>query len=234
MAIKKLNPATEFEKMLMWTSYRYCIGRHSYVTAMADDIGINFYSKLTEDERLRTAKDICRQIKDCLHFLPFSFVIDKDWSDNCNPINILMQFFRRADITCMEELADYCEVCYDSKEDKFHTEKRSFRKLNSYISVSDIEDLLVWDRLANLFDNRSHRMVTLIDGSEHIAFPEWVRDSEFIDRNEFGYDICRLKPFGWHIQYKPLNEFIAGKTNLAIPKGSIKIINELLSKENKK
>lgn len=41
MAIKKLNPATEFEKMLMWTSYRYCIGRKSYVVTMADEIALN-------------------------------------------------------------------------------------------------------------------------------------------------------------------------------------------------
>lgn len=223
----KATPATEFEKMLMWTSYRYCIGRHSYVTSMANDIGTHFYNKLTEEERLHTAKDIRREIKEQLRFLTFNFDIDNDWSDLCNPISVLMQFFRRADITCMEELANYCEVCYDAREDKFHTEKRSCRKLNSYISVSDIEDLLVWDRLANLFDSRTHRMITLIDGSEHIAFPEWARDSEYIDKNEFGYDICRLKPFGWHIQYKPFNEFVIGKTNLVIPKESIKIIDEL-------
>lgn len=223
----KTTPATEFERMLMWTSYRYCIGRHSYVTTMANDIGTHFYNKLTEDERLHTAKDIRREVKEHLRFLPFNFNIDKDWADNYNPISVLMQFFQRENITCLDDLADYCEVCYDAREDKFHTEKRSFRKLNSYISASDIEDLLVWDRLANLFDNRTHRKITLINGNEHIAFPEWARDSEHIGKNEFGYEISRLKPFGWHIQYKPLNEFVIGKTNLVIPKESIKFIDEL-------
>lgn len=37
MATKEHTPATEFEKMLMWTSYRYCIGRKSYVSCMADE-----------------------------------------------------------------------------------------------------------------------------------------------------------------------------------------------------
>lgn len=231
---KEHTPATEFEKMLMWTSYRYCIGRHSYVTAMADDIGINFYSKLTEDERLRTAKDIRRQIKDCLHFLPFSFVIDKDWSDNCNPINILMQFFQRDNVTCIEDLASYCEVCYDAIEDRFYTEKRQSKDMSSYSSVIDIEDLLMWDRLANFFDSRTHRKITLIDGSEHIAFPHWTRYSEHIGKNKFGYYVSQLKPFGWYIQYKPLDNFLNGEKNLVIPKESIKYINELLSKENKK
>ena len=35
---KEHTPATEFEKMLMWTSYRYCIGRKSYVVTMADEL----------------------------------------------------------------------------------------------------------------------------------------------------------------------------------------------------
>ena len=54
---KEHTPATEFEKMLMWTSYRYCIGRKSYVVTMADEIALNFAYRLDHNERLSTAKD---------------------------------------------------------------------------------------------------------------------------------------------------------------------------------
>ena len=45
------------EEMLMWTSYRYCIGRKTYVVDLAYYIAQKYY-KLLSDERMRfTAED---------------------------------------------------------------------------------------------------------------------------------------------------------------------------------
>ena len=52
MATKKIDEkASEFERMLMWTSYRYCIGRHTYVVTMADDIAGTTTTALTMRKR---------------------------------------------------------------------------------------------------------------------------------------------------------------------------------------
>ena len=46
---KKKNKCSMFEEMLMWTSYRYCIGRHTYVTSMAGEMAQNYYDRLDGD-----------------------------------------------------------------------------------------------------------------------------------------------------------------------------------------
>ena len=38
-----------FEEMLMWTSYRYCIGRHTYVTSLAGEMAQHYYNRLSDE-----------------------------------------------------------------------------------------------------------------------------------------------------------------------------------------
>ena len=95
---KKLNKqATKFERMLMWTSYRYCIGRHTYVVTMADEMAEHYYSRLDDAEKLHTAIDIRREIMTQLRLaLPFDFDIDAYAPDRgLNPLKTLMRFFER-------------------------------------------------------------------------------------------------------------------------------------------
>jgi hypothetical protein len=46
------------EEMLMWTSYRYCIGRKTYVTSLASYIGKKYYNLLSDERAEFTLKDI--------------------------------------------------------------------------------------------------------------------------------------------------------------------------------
>ena len=59
---KKVEHCSLFEEMLMWTSYRYCIGRHTYVVTMAYDIAQHYYNKLTDEQKEHAADDIRQQI----------------------------------------------------------------------------------------------------------------------------------------------------------------------------
>lgn len=210
-----------FEDFLVWTSLRYCIGRHSYVNSYADDYA-QVYNDFNKEERKKFAVDIRRQIDEQLRFLPFSLKIEPTqnyyWFD---PIDALFGFVRSEQINSFNELAKYKEIIYNANECIYKTRISSEGK-NPTIYASEIDDLLCWDRLANLFDEDKHRMLTLTDGSNLEAFPYWTRDLE-----QVGDNLYKNKEFGWHIEYKPLKEFLKGNKRLTIPYSSIKKIEEL-------
>ncbi|MGN1158047.1 MAG: hypothetical protein ACI4TK_17875 [Agathobacter sp.] len=211
-----------FLKDLVWTSIRYCVGRKSYVVALADEIGINCYSKFVKEELRFFATDIRRQLADKLRFLPFSLRIDRISSeDRYDPIGVLMEFIGTEQIKSIKDLGNYCEVVYDANKGVYKT-RAAAPNPTDYIYSTDIEDLLCWDRLANLFDRDIHRLLTLNDGTKVIAFPYWTRDME-----QVGDNLYRNKDFGWHVEWKPLKEFLDGKKNLTIPYSVIKNIEEL-------
>ena len=84
----KKNQCTLFEEMLMWTSYRYCIGRKTYVSTMAHEMAQYFYDRLPDMRMEQTVEDIRREIYDKLRFLPFEFHIHRIYnSDPLNPID---------------------------------------------------------------------------------------------------------------------------------------------------
>lgn len=66
----------QFLEDLMWTSYRYCIGRHTYVTMLAKDMGEYFYDKLSDERKQFIAEDIRSSIGDYLHYQSFNFTFD--------------------------------------------------------------------------------------------------------------------------------------------------------------
>ena len=56
------------EEMLMWTSYRYCIGRKTYVNSLASYMAKKYYPLMSASQRQNAAFDIRRTIGDCLQF----------------------------------------------------------------------------------------------------------------------------------------------------------------------
>lgn len=227
MATKKQTPATEFERMLMWTSYRYCIGRKSYVVTMADEIALNFALRLDYNERLSTAKDIRRTIAQQLNFLPFNFSIENGWANDFDPLKVLFEFFQKEKISSPEQLANYAEIIYDARTQKYYHTKRKATHIKQYLSATDFDDLLPWARLANIFDSSTHRRLYLVDDSQCIAFPDWERDCEFVGNDGFGRKMYASAPFGWHLIYRPLADFLNGNKRTIIPIDTIKRIEEL-------
>ena len=220
--------ATEFEKMLMWTSYRYCIGRKSYVSCMADDIGVNYYNKLDDKDKEFSAADIRRSVYDKLRFtLPFKFDIQR-WSDeNFNPVQVLMNFIEKEHIKSWEELRGYSNIEYNSYKDEYIFDKCT-PSIKSYFSASDVDDLLIWDKLASLFDVKNHKMVTLTDGSTVEAFFIWRRR-----RIEVSDKCYANVEFGWEKVLVPLKEYLKNKTNIYINSSSIVKVEKLETYEDR-
>ena len=61
------------EEMLMWTSYRYCIGRKTYVSSLASYIAKKYYPILSEQRMLFTAQDIRNEIEDHFNWNSINF-----------------------------------------------------------------------------------------------------------------------------------------------------------------
>lgn len=223
MATKtKLNKqATKFERMLMWTSYRYCIGRHTYVVTMADEMAEHYYSRLDDAEKLHTAIDIRREIMTHLSYtLPFDFDIMYATDRELNPLKTLMRFFERDGVKSVKDLYGYSYVGYDAKNDMFDIRKcnpKSIQLLQSY----HIDDLIPWERLASCFDVSRHCIVTMKDGQQVRAFISWERN--VIPADEKGF--YRNADFGWHEVLVPLDEYIKGNARLRINKDLVTEIN---------
>lgn len=197
-----------FEEMLMWTSYRYCIGRKSYVSSMAGDIASHYYGRLS-DERLEfTANDIRQEIFDRLRFLPFGFNIHRTYnSDKFNPIDVLFNFIEIEKIDSIDKFAEYCDVEYDSHAGEYRFEKK-IPTIKSYFSESDISDLLEWETLASCFDKKNHKIaVCEIDGGieEIECFKAWIRKTVQIEDNPGYY---RYVGFGWKPVWIPLKNYL--------------------------
>lgn len=222
-AKKKLNErATEFERMLMWTSYRYCIGRHTYVVTMADEMAEHYYHRLDDAEKLHTAMDIRREILTQLRLaLPFDFDIDAYATDRgLNPLKTLMRFFEREGVKSIKELYSYSYVGYDSRENEFDVRKCEPKPMQ-ILQPYDIEDLIPWERLASCFDVSRHCLVTMKDGQQVRAFTSWERNT--IPAEEKGYFLNA--DFGWHEILVPLDEYIKGNARLRINEALVTGIN---------
>ena len=213
-AKKKLNEqATEFERMLLWTSYRYCIGRHTYVVTMADEMAEHYYHRLDDAEKLHTAMDIRREIMTQLRFaLPFDFDVDLYANERgLNPLETLMRFFEREGVKSIKELYNYSYVGYDARENEFDVRKCEPKPMQ-ILQPYNIEDLIPWERLASCFDVSRHCLVTMKGGQQVRAFTSWERNT--IPAEEKGY-YCNAY-FGWHSVLVPLDEYIKGRSNLTI------------------
>ena len=210
---KKNEQATEFERMLMWTSYRYCIGRHTYVVTMADEMAEHYYSRLCDEDKLFAATDIRSEIMEYLRLvLPFHFDINVYAKEReLNPLKTLMRFFEREGVKSEKELYNYSYVCYDAREYEFDVEKCKPNERRSF-SIYDIEDLIPWERLASCFDVSRHCLVTAKDGQQVRAFISWERN--VIPAEEKGF--YRNADFGWHEVLVPLDEYIKGNAHRRI------------------
>lgn len=209
----------------MWTSYRYCIGRHTYVTSMAGEIAQNYYDRLDDDRLEFTASDIHKEIYDRLQWLPFGFKIHRMYdSDPFDPMDVLMTFIEKEKIDTMSLFMSYSKIEYDAHTMKLEVE-RKIPTINSYFSISDIEDLLPWADLASCFDKKNHKMVTLEYEGElytYRCFKSW-RKKTVPCEDKPGW--CRAVEFGWEPVWVDIDSYLkTGDTNKYLNSDYIKEI----------
>lgn len=189
------------EEMLMWTSYRYCIGRHTYVSTLAPYIGKKYYPLLSDERAEFTAKDIKECINNCLSFQSLSFTYDGSipyderdgLSDFLTWINENVE--SEKDLVNIDSIECYKESYGADVPKKFFTTQKKRLILPKY--ESDYSDLLVWHQLAQLFDKKNHKKVWINDNGEEkcVECFEYWAELFVADENEDNSHILHRKPY---------------------------------------
>lgn len=190
-----------FEEMLMWTSYRYAIGRKSYVSCLAYEIPQAYYSKLTDDRKQFTSEDLRREIADRLRFMPFDLDIHRMYGeDEFNAVKAVLEFIRQQNITNLDEFVKISKIRYDSHTGEYEFETRRDVTINTYFSVSDIDDLIPWETFASCFDLKNY---VTVGGYEY--FRTWQRCVVPVDGKE---NVYRCADFGWEPVWLRVEDFL--------------------------
>ena len=210
----KHDTCTLDEEMLMWTSYRYCIGRKTYVSSLAGYMAKKYYPILSDERKLFTAKDIRSLILDRIRCTPFDFSYEEtvNYSQR-KPMEDLMEFIKENNIDSLEKIMgiESVSVYHDTYKDE---EKHKYRistqtpQQKKIISQFDIEWLFPWMDLASLFDINDHKLITVeYNGKkkEILAFESWIEET--VEYEDFpGY--YRKVPWHWKKVYKSIDNFI--------------------------
>lgn len=198
----KLTQCSLDEEMLMFTSYRYCIGRKTYVNSLAPYIGKKYYPLLSAERAEFTAQDIRRCIGDCLQFHHPSFTYDGTVSaKEQNPLSDYIVWLNNnvsdnSDLQGIKEIVCYKDS-YKVAEPKKYDVVRCERKTLE-VFEHEMSDLLEWDTLASLFDRKNHKLVTTeYNGETRVirCFEAWTKAS--VPTGEKQGNLMWYKPIPW-------------------------------------
>lgn len=175
--MKKKN-LSSYEEDCIWMSYRYCIGRHTIAAhCHAGDIANNAYGRMTKERMQFMSKDINREIYDVLHMHDW-FNIDYVWNlQNFRPLDIFYQCLNDIGFKTYDDIKKIKSIdCYFTKENELKTDVYYYNDKDkfNFKSFMDVEDLGVWQRLANLFDVDNHKWCKLIDDSIIEYYEFWT------------------------------------------------------------
>lgn len=221
------------EEMLMWTSYRYCIGRHTYVSTLAQYIGQKYYGILSDEKLEFTAQDIRNCIYDVVSMgsggVEFHYdhtIPEKDrnaLSDLIEYINGNVQ--TEDDIAYVKQIRCYKESYRDDEPKKFSLTKELNGVRQQFFRI-DIADLLEWHTLASLFDKKNHEMVTVrhTENGEVIekqmeCFKTWKKKYEETEGKPGYYTEVNMK---WEECYIDVEHYIKGGHGTLIPEIIVK------------
>lgn len=192
----------DFLEDLLWTSYRYCIGRHSYVCSYAFNMADYFYDRLSDDHKIHYAKDIRDCIAECLERSSFNFTYD--WTvPNKRPLEDFIE--------CLNSLEDVSNITHIEAYIEDGKMNYSICRTSSHPDMWDIIDLLPWMDLASLFDVSNHKLVTCDNGETIRVYESYVQRRE--ECEESG-NLVFGKPIAWKYDkvYRPVNDKLSNIT----------------------
>lgn len=192
MKKKEQQMLSEYEIDNVWMSYRYCIGRRSIVShCHAGDIANNAYGRMAKESMQLMAKDINKEIYDCLHVNDW-FRIDNIWNlKDFRPLDVFYQCLNDIGLKTYDDIKKIKGIeCYFTKEGELKTDVYYYKDKDkfNYKSFMDVEDLEVWQRLANLFDVENHKWCKCSGGKIVEYYEYWTHY-----RTENGLEFRKIK-----------------------------------------
>ena len=192
MKEKVNNMLSEYEMDNIYMSYRYCIGRHTIAAhCHAGDIANNAYGRMTKERMQFISKDINQEIYDCLHVHDW-FIVDDWWkTKNIRPLDVFYQCLNYIGLKTYDDIKKIKGIeCYFTKEGELKTDVYYYNDKDkfNYKSFMDVEDLEVWQRLANLFDVDNHKWCRCSGGKIVEYYEYWTHY-----RTEQGLEFRKIK-----------------------------------------
>lgn len=223
----------KFLEDLMWMACRYAIGRHSYVSSFAQDIGSYFYDKMSDTCKQDAAYDIRRQIRDNLQFQPFNFCILYNYGKEClKPLETFFEFVNTQDTTDKNWLGKVSHIdVYRNSNGECHYDVAYYEHIpfETHTYEHDILDLQPWMDLASLFDVKNHKIIVCDDGkggiSEIECYESYINET-VEDSREGSVVYLKSKPWKYKKIYRPVKN---GVSNSFIEPSFIKEVKNINS-----
>lgn len=179
---EKIERLSLFEETLMYSSYRYMIGRHTIASNMhAGDLVVNFIPRMSQEQRGSTARDVNESIRDALRALGWHMSYSVQ-STVC-PMTMFLDYISQEGL--LDKLAYirsiYVDYDYDTKQ--LTHDIRCSDEVNKMFLHCDISDLLPWMDFANALNSFTHTTIKVKDPDDPNAetkeikvFPSYVED----------------------------------------------------------
>lgn len=170
--MKRIKRLSEYEDTLIWMSYKYAINKHTINSNNhAYEIAKNsYYRLLLTPKRMQfMSKDINTEIQSKIAWFSISFKINNyyGWDKFGNtPLGLILEFINNENIKDISELNIYSNINVNVNSDGSHSYEK-INNINSYgLTLMDIEDLMPWQILSNIFDLKHHKFCKLNSGNK--------------------------------------------------------------------
>ena len=180
---KEENRMSEFEYDSLWMAIRYACGRHTISShSYGSDVARYCYGRFPTDDRQEfTAFDINRELESHIR-MGLNFFVDeyKVTKEYYQPLDRFFEFIEKQNITSIDDLKKIKNVHVQYIDSDFVYDIEYIDKENDannyrpYYSISDINNLIIWQQLANCLDRKTHKFALLKDGSVCEFFYSWI------------------------------------------------------------
>lgn len=190
----------EVLKNLLWTSCRYCIGRHTYVSTYAYDYANELYDKISKDEMKHDAKDIRYEIEIYLR-THCSFTVVNKSEYEYDALSLYITFLNsQEDIKNYNDISriKHIECIIDKTGNVTYNREDNTDDDTKHVYFNDLYDLLSWMDFANTFDDDSHYMIETTTGEQIECIKSYTNDIRTTDIGN------TIQPYKYHVIYRPI------------------------------
>ncbi len=220
--VKKTGYCSLDEELMVCAATRYAVGRHTYMSTLSKYIAKEYYNRLNDEQLEKISQDVRESITHCLSYgscsLRYESSVPYEERDGLTDLLIWMQenVKNHNDLKDIEYIEVYKDGYSPEYKKKYHVLKIEPTVLRNY-SQMDIDDLLEWDVLANLFDKSKHVTLTVKNNddtiSDIICVKCWARGVEE-DKERPG--IYTYKQWSWVQCWRPVKELAKGKFGVSL------------------
>lgn len=173
--MRKLN---QTEKDCIRLSILYALNGESTVPAVhAQHIAEYAYQKLLANKDYDEMELLAKTINERLEYI-LGITIAFETKPNSQPVNDLIQFMVDYNVKSLWELLHFDRIWYDDELGKYTYIRKKSLNLDSNpykyeITKFDLNELIVWQNLASLFDINCHHCIYTSNDTNEEVFDAW-------------------------------------------------------------